>query len=161
MKTKLRSEMTHEQFPYSSPHPSLNFKPHLPSVREFFQNKYLIYDKFNNNLDDDLFNMNIYPMNKLKNLKNQDYVINPEYTASFSKHSSLGLTFDSRFESGNLSLASYIEETDIHYLLLHNDINTSGYTSWFYFKVKNEKKGVYKFAILNYGKAGWQHNEGV
>lgn len=48
-----------------------------------------------------------------------------------------------------------------YYLLLHNDVNTSGYTSWFYFSVKNTKKGFYRFAIMNYGKAGWQHNQGV
>lgn len=49
----------------------------------------------------------------------------------------------------------------IYHLLLHNDINTSGYTSWFYFSVKNKKAGKYRFAILNYGKAGWIYNQGV
>ena len=71
------------------------------------------------------------------------------------------LVFDSRFESGNLSLASYLKEIDTYFLLLHNDVNTSGYTSWFYFKVCNKKKGLNKFVIANYGKAGWQHNNGV
>ena len=56
-------------------------------------------------------------------------------------------------------MVSYIE--DIYFLLLHNDVNTSGYTSWFYFSVKNQHKGKYKFAILNYGKAGSMHNCGV
>lgn len=49
----------------------------------------------------------------------------------------------------------------VYYLLLQNDVNTTGYTSWFYFSAKNKKKGTYKFAILNYGKAGWMHNQGV
>lgn len=49
----------------------------------------------------------------------------------------------------------------MYYLLLHNDVNTSGYTSWFYFSAKNKCKGKYKFAILNYGKAGLMHSQGV
>lgn len=46
-------------------------------------------------------------------------------------------------------------------LLLHNDVNTFGYTSWFYFQVRNRLKGRQRFAIMNYGKAGWVHNNGV
>jgi hypothetical protein len=49
----------------------------------------------------------------------------------------------------------------IYHLLLHNDVNTSGYTSWFYFSVKAKIKGVYRLVILNYGKAGNMHNPGV
>lgn len=105
--------------------------------------------------------MNIYSIEKLKNLKNQDYLINQEFNQSFRHIGSSTLAFDSRFESGNLSLASYIKEIDTYLLLLHNDVNTSGYTSWFYFKVQNSSRGNYRFAILNYGKAGWQHNNGV
>lgn len=69
------------------------------------------------------------------------------------------LEFNSRFESGNLSMVSFLD--GVYYLLLHNDVNTSGYTSWFYFCAKNKIPGKYKFAILNYGKAGIMHNQGV
>jgi hypothetical protein len=40
-------------------------------------------------------------------------------------------------------------------------VNTTGYTNWFYFKVTPKKIGSYKFAIMNYGKAGWAFNQGV
>jgi hypothetical protein len=49
----------------------------------------------------------------------------------------------------------------VYHLLLHNDVNTSGYTNWFYFSVRAKVKGRYKFAILNYGKAGRMHSQGV
>lgn len=81
-----------------------------------------------------------------------------DFTGSFCTQDG-DLQFDSRFESGNLSMASQI--LDVYYLLLHHDVNTSGYTNWFYFNVKNKKKGTKRFAILNYGKAGLVHNHGV
>ena len=125
---------------------------------EHFDRRNLVYDKFNNNFDLELFNENIFSLQKLKDLKNTDYLCHVTQTAPFILDSSV-LEFDSRFESGNLSLASYVD--NVYTLLLHNDVNTSGYTSWFYFEVKAKTKGLYKFAILNYGKAGKQLNSGV
>ena len=98
-------------------------------------------------------------MEKLRNLKNIDYVVSVEHTKPRHNKIPPYLSFDSRFESGNLSIAAYVDGT--YCLLLHNDVNTFGYTSWFYFQVKNRKAGRYKFAIMNYGKAGWMHNQGV
>jgi hypothetical protein len=46
-------------------------------------------------------------------------------------------------------------------MLLHNDVNTSGYTNWFYFSVEPRKLGKYKMAILNFGKAGWAYGIGI
>ncbi len=49
----------------------------------------------------------------------------------------------------------------MHCLLLHNDVNTTGYTNWFYFSAQNNhksKKYQAKFTIMNYGKAGWPMN---
>ena len=43
-------------------------------------------------------------------------------------------------------------------LLLHNDVNTTGYTNWFYFSVVARRVGKGRFAIMNYGKAGWPMN---
>ena len=43
-------------------------------------------------------------------------------------------------------------------LLLHNDVNTTGYTNWFYFSVTSKKDVKGKMAIMNYGKAGWPLN---
>ena len=47
---------------------------------------------------------------------------------------------------------------DTHCLLLHNDVNTTGYTNWFYFSAKSKEKYKGRFAIMNYGKAGWPMN---
>ena len=46
------------------------------------------------------------------------------------------LIFESRFESGNLSMASKVSDSEYN-LLLQNDINTNGYSQWFFFKVSN------------------------
>jgi hypothetical protein len=55
-------------------------------------------------------------------------------------------------------VASFID--NLFCLLLHNDVNTTGYTNWFYFSAKNqtEKTRKERFAIMNYGKAGWPLN---
>ena len=74
------------------------------------------------------------------------------------------LVFESRFESGNLALASKViffanknhlfwqKVSDEEYnLLLQNDTNTNKYSQWFFFQVSNTTKGMnVKFNILNY-----------
>lgn len=42
----------------------------------YFEKKNVIYDKFNNNSDEELFNENIFSIEKLKSLKNVDYMAN-------------------------------------------------------------------------------------
>ena len=42
----------------------------------------------------------------------------------------------------------------IYCLLLNNDINTIGYTNWFYFSVTSSLARRLRFAIMNFGKAG-------
>lgn len=59
------------------------------------------------------------------------------------------LVFESRFECGNLSLVSKVTDSEYN-LLLQNDINTNGYSQWFFFKVSNTFQGKQvKFKILN------------
>eukprot|EP00929_Paragymnodinium_shiwhaense_P049226 TRINITY_DN24845_c0_g1_i1.p1 TRINITY_DN24845_c0_g1~~TRINITY_DN24845_c0_g1_i1.p1 ORF type:complete len:1503 (+),score=419.36 TRINITY_DN24845_c0_g1_i1:104-4612(+) len=71
---------------------------------------------------------------------------------------SLRLTFCSCFESGNLSQAK-VETTTYskrctYILLLDRDVNTCGYTQWFYFGVRNGTKGhTATFKIENMSKA--------
>ena len=60
------------------------------------------------------------------------------------------LIFESRFESGNLCMAIKLSEWEYD-LLMQNDINTEGYTQWFYFRVTNTKAcSSVKFNILNF-----------
>jgi hypothetical protein len=72
--------------------------------------------------------------------------------------------FDSQFESGNLGIVYKREEsrTRQYFLLLENDVNTHGYASWFFFKVRSCGKGKACFHILNLSKppilykVGWR-----
>lgn len=50
------------------------------------------------------------------------------------------LIFESRFESGNLFSALKVSDEEYN-LLLSNDVNTSGHTQWFFFRVGNTWKG--------------------
>ena len=62
------------------------------------------------------------------------------------------LVFESRFESGNLSLALKLSDTEYN-LILQNDINTKGHTQWFFFRVKNTHANLaVTFNILNHTK---------
>ena len=47
-------------------------------------------------------------------------------------------------------------------LILQNDINSKGHTQWFFFKVKNARKGLkVKFNMLNMIKPKSLYNEGM
>ena len=60
------------------------------------------------------------------------------------------LIFESRFETGNLCMAIKVSEWEYD-LLMQNDINTGGYTQWFYFRVNNTKaRSSVKFNIINF-----------
>ena len=62
------------------------------------------------------------------------------------------LEFDSTFESGNLDRVQFC--TDAEYkLYMKVDTNTRGHQQWFYFRVKNTRKGKkYRFHIMNFTK---------
>ena len=71
------------------------------------------------------------------------------------------LIFESRFESGNLrrAIQVYVNEYD---LILRPDINTRGHTQWFYFSIKNMRRGrKYKFNIINLLKPDSVYNQGL
>jgi hypothetical protein len=71
------------------------------------------------------------------------------------------LVFESRFESGNLRRAVQIAPYEYD-LILKYDYGTNNYTQWFYFSVKNTKKGVnYKFNIINLVKPESSYNQGM
>jgi hypothetical protein len=71
------------------------------------------------------------------------------------------LLFESRFECGNLYLASKINDQEYN-LLMQNDINTLGHTQWFYFRVQNTTAGnTVKFTIINYAKPDSLFNYGM
>eukprot|EP00929_Paragymnodinium_shiwhaense_P080019 TRINITY_DN41709_c0_g1_i1.p1 TRINITY_DN41709_c0_g1~~TRINITY_DN41709_c0_g1_i1.p1 ORF type:complete len:1670 (+),score=248.12 TRINITY_DN41709_c0_g1_i1:174-5183(+) len=63
------------------------------------------------------------------------------------------LQFSSCFESGNLAFAKS-ETPQLYILLLDFDVNTCGYTQWFYFGVRNGVKGqTVTFKLTNMSKA--------
>lgn len=71
------------------------------------------------------------------------------------------LRFNSRFESGNLSLA-YQLSPDTYHLILEYDKNKSGSCQWFYFQIKNIKKDIkYTFNISGFHKFGGVFTSGA
>ena len=64
---------------------------------QYFESASLVYDKFNSNSDEQLFNLNLYPLEKLRNLKNTDYITNVEPTRPLHNLIPPYLSFDSRF----------------------------------------------------------------
>lgn len=71
------------------------------------------------------------------------------------------LLFESRFESGNLAMATKVGPNEYN-LLLQTDINSRGHTQWFYFRVQNTKsQSTVKFNILNFAKSDSLFNHGM
>lgn len=48
-----------------------------------------------------------------------------------------------------------------YYLLLENDVNSHGYTNWFFFKVNNGEKGRIKMHIVNMVKNTTMFRQGM
>jgi len=71
------------------------------------------------------------------------------------------LSFSACFECGNLALAK--SDTPTQYtLLLDFDVNTSGYTQWFYYGVRGGTKGLrVTFKIVNLSKADSHFSRGM
>ncbi|KAM4723140.1 cytosolic carboxypeptidase 2 [Rhinophrynus dorsalis] len=71
------------------------------------------------------------------------------------------LHFESRFESGNLQKATKVGTYEYE-LTLRTDLYTSKHTQWFYFQVKNTRKGIpYRFTIINLMKSNSLYNSGM
>ena len=69
--------------------------------------------------------------------------------------------FNSRFESGNLREVEKVNEFEYN-LYLNFDFNTLNYTQWFYFSVRNIKKGLtYRFNIMNLQKDESSYSQGM
>jgi len=78
------------------------------------------------------------------------------------------LVFDSHFESGNLHSAFRVQnnaqtsKSQVYDLYLHNDVNTTGHTQWFYFSVSNCKAGQdVTFVIRNFSKPDSLYGDGM
>ena len=71
------------------------------------------------------------------------------------------LTFDSRFESGNLRQAIQIYSR-VYDLVTSPDINSVGHTQWFNFGIAGMEAGKkYTFNIVNLEKTNSQYNFGM
>jgi Zinc carboxypeptidase/Cytosolic carboxypeptidase N-terminal domain len=89
----------------------------------------------------------------VKSSKNdrEDVYENNKLIKKFDDKATETIKFESRFESGNLRMASKINDAEYN-LLLQNDVNTNKNTQWFYFRIKNTLKGPIKINILNFCK---------
>ncbi|XXQ37051.1 tubulin-glutamate carboxypeptidase [Plasmodiophora brassicae] len=78
-----------------------------------------------------------------------------------SPYETPSLTFESRFESGNLFRAIRTGETEYD-LILSSDINAVGRTQWFLFRVQDTRANApYKFNIVNLEKPDSAFNRGM
>jgi hypothetical protein len=64
---------------------------------------------------------------------------------------SSSIRFESNFESGNLYAAYRVDDSEYN-LVLSNDVNTKGYTQWFFFSVEGAR-GPTVLNILNMSKS--------
>jgi hypothetical protein len=88
-----------------------------------------------------------------------DTPLSPFYTPTGPNDHTL--VFESRFECGNLSMVSKVSDSEYN-LLLQNDINTNGYSQWFFFKVSNTRADAkVKFKILNQYKSNNLYKMGM
>jgi hypothetical protein len=71
------------------------------------------------------------------------------------------LSFESRFESGNLCRAVQVGPYEYD-LMLDHDVNSAGRTQWFYFRLLNLKpRARYTFHIINLEKRSSGFNKGM
>mmetsp|Transcript_54112 Transcript_54112/g.174819 ORF Transcript_54112/g.174819 Transcript_54112/m.174819 type:complete len:615 (+) Transcript_54112:121-1965(+) len=71
------------------------------------------------------------------------------------------LAFSGCFESGNLAVAESENPTS-YTLYVDHDVNTTGYTQWFYFGIQGATAGLrVNFRIVNLKKAGSLFEEGM
>lgn len=84
----------------------------------------------------------------LKNTNQSSQSLSPYYTKKSPTDQTL--IFESRFESGNLCLAIKVSDSEYN-LFIQNDVNTQGYTQWYFFRVTNTtSQAKIKFNILNF-----------
>ncbi|PAA58104.1 hypothetical protein BOX15_Mlig007487g1, partial [Macrostomum lignano] len=113
----------------------------------------------------DVLNRVVYDLDAIVAEQHQQH--QPPPPASDEKLSPIGsgsvdhLTFESRFESGNLRRAIQIREREYD-LLLCPDIGHRGQTQWFYFRLANVQPGAaYRFNVINCEKPNSQFNCGM
>lgn len=72
------------------------------------------------------------------------------------------LYFDADFEGGNLDLVIFDHKMKSYDVFLRPDTNTTGYFQWFYFRVKNRKKGTKcRINIVNMTKRNSLYQQGM
>jgi len=72
------------------------FTPSRQSVASYFERSSIVYDKFNNCNSSCNYSMNIYSIDKLKQLSKNDFIVHVEKTLPFNSATN-NLEFDSRF----------------------------------------------------------------
>lgn len=70
------------------------------------------------------------------------------------------LTFDSRFESGNLDRVIKIKAGEYD-LYMRADANTNGHNQWYFFKVSSKLPQTVKFTIVNFTKSDSLYSQGM
>lgn len=131
-------------------------------INQFKLVEKMVYNKFPNQdsegriSTENILNLKSYFSSKKKKKKNKNP--KPELSSNINETS---LSFESKFESGNLQLVFQITENK-YQLFLHNDTNTTGYSQWFFFRVMNTKKNKkITFQIMNLLRKRTKYNYGI
>jgi hypothetical protein len=140
------------------------------SLKSLFPKEKLVYLRWSHLHKTD-FNSNKCDLKKLLNKRKNREKEDRNYQNHFlvdklerfykAEEGDLTLVFESRFESGNLAMASKLSDWEYD-LILQSDINSKGHTQWFFFSVENTRKSLkVKFNILNFAKSDSLYNDGM
>lgn len=73
---------------------------------------------------------------------------------------SMGLTFDSAFECGNLDKVIALSNSEFD-LYIRADVNTAGYFMWYYFSVHTESRRTIRLNIVNFTRSEGLYKQGM
>ena len=125
-----------------------------------------------------LNNINNLKEKKKKKLKNNIENKKNDNTSNICVSSEENIIFESNFESGNLQLVYLINSSketseenimndsnkdyETYQLFLHNDTNTTGYSQWFFFRIKKGKKNQkINLNIMNFQRKTTKYANGI
>lgn len=142
------------------------------TFRDLFPANDLVYIRDTRSLNKKNFNSNPYDLihilsskdtnfNRSTRLRNETTKVVNFFQDDQNSIETSDLGFESRFESGNLSMAKKISDNEYN-LLLQNDVNTFGAVQWFFFRVHGGRfRQKVKFNIINLYKSESLFTQGM
>lgn len=153
-----------EEYSISRPNIGRFQNPEKIGLQEFLNQHRKVYDKLSQYQQPSFVNhektTRFKKISHLRDFHPNAIVELPQYSPPQNTEICQDL-FDSNIECGNLGLVYKNSDQRQYYLLLENDVNSHGYTSWFFFRFKPYQKGTIIFRILNLVKQPHLHKFGM